>query len=193
MGVRKEQLASERRRAAMLPDFMRAHARTMARFLERQIEKLQEQIDQLVETCPQLQAKRELLCSIPCVGKVTAQTVLAELPPEIASARQAAAYAGLTPQLNESGQKQGRTRLSKTGNSHLRFALYMPAVSGRSSNNRLKSCAARLKQKGKATKAIIGACMHLLMRLCYGVLASGKPYDVHWKVRGDAAKGGATC
>jgi transposase len=183
LAARKEQRASERRRAAMLPKFLRAHTGAVIRVLEREIEKLQEQIDEVVWGCPELRAKRQLLCSIPCVGKVTAQTVLAELPPQIQSARQAAAYAGLTPQREQSGQKEGRARLSKTGNPHLRSALYMPAVSGRSSNGRLKSCAARLKEKGKATKQIIGACMHLLMRLCYGVLASGRPFEADWLSR----------
>ena len=113
------------------------------------------------------------------MGKVTAQTVLAELPPEIASARQAAAYAGLTPRREQSGQKEGRSRLSKTGNAHLRQAFYMSAVSGRTSNPRLKALALRMAGE-KATKQIIGACMHLLLRLCFGVLKSGREFDPCW-------------
>jgi transposase len=179
--ARKQQLADERRRAAMLPEFLRAHIGAMRRGLARQIASLQEQMDELIARSPELGAKRELLRSIPSVGKVTAQTVLAELPPGIQSARQAAAYAGLTPQQNDSGQKQGRARMSKTGNPHLRFAFYMPAVSGRTSNGRLKSLAARLQEKGLAKKQIIGACMHLLMRLCFGVLKSGEPYQENWQ------------
>jgi transposase len=176
--ARKAQLSSERRRAAMIAECARAQARGLLRFLERDVAKLQEQIDLLLDGCPQLKSKRELLCSIPCVGKVTAQTVLAELPPKIQSARQAAAYAGLTPRREQSGQKEGRSRMSKTGNAHLRGAFYMPAVSGRLSNPRLKALAARLKNK--APKAIIGACMHLLLRLCHGVLANAQPFNPHW-------------
>jgi transposase len=179
--TRKQQLADERRRTAMLPEFLRPHTRAMLRSLERQIAALQEHIDKVVAASSELGAKMELLCSIPAIGKVTAQTVLAELPPDIQKAREAAAYAGLTPQRNESGQKQGRARMSKTGNPHLRFAFYMPAVSGRTSNGRLKALAARLEQKGLAKKQIIGACMHLLMRLCFGVLKTGQPYQENWK------------
>jgi transposase len=179
--ARKQQLADERRRAAMLPAFLRAHIRALMRGLERQIARLQEEMEELMAGSPELGRKIDLLCSIPSVGKVTAQTVLAELPPGIQSARQAAAYAGLTPQQNDSGQKQGRSRLSKTGNPHLRFALYMPAVSGRTSNGRMKRCAARLQEKGLSKKQIIGACMHLLMRLCFGVLKSGEPYQENWQ------------
>ncbi len=182
LGARKEQLAGERRRAAMVAACVRAPARALLRFLERDVARLQKQIDALIEGCPELKARRELLCSIPAVGPMTAQTVLAELPPEIKSARAAAAYAGLTPRREQSGQKEGRSRLSKTGNAHLRRAFYMPAVSGRSSNPRLKALAARLALE-KATGAVIGACMHLLLRLCVGVLSSGKPFDPHWQER----------
>lgn len=179
LGVRKKQLASERRRAAMAAECVRAETRGLLRFLEKEVARLQEGIDALVAACPELKEKRELLCSIPAVGKVTAQTVLAELPAEIKTARQAAAYAGLTPRREQSGQKEGRSRLSKTGNVHLRQAFYMPAVSGRASNPRLKALASRLENE-KATGAIIGACMHLLLRICVGVLNSGQPFDPHW-------------
>lgn len=179
LAARKEQLAAERRRAAMVAECVRAETRRLLCFLENEVKRLQQQIDALVEACAALKARRELLCSIPAIGKVTAQTVLAEMPQEIANARQAAAYAGLTPRREQSGQKEGRSRLSKTGNAHLRKAFYMPAVSGRASNPRLKALAQRMAGE-KATKAVIGACMHLLLRLCFGVLKRGKPFDPNW-------------
>ena len=83
------------------------------------------------------------------MGPVTAQTVLAELPEQIANARAAAAYAGLTPRREDSGQKKGRARLSKTGNAHLRQALYMPAFTGRKTNPRLRACASLMLSKSK--------------------------------------------
>jgi transposase len=180
---RKNQLASERRRAAMLPAFLRPHTSPLARAFKRAIAKLQAEIDALIAAHPELKARRDLLCSIPCVGKATAQVVLAELPPQIQSARQAAAYAGLTPRREQSGKKEGRARLSKTGNTHLRHALYMPGLTGRRSNPRLQELAGRLQEKGKAPKQAIGACMHLLLRICFGVLASGQPFQADWKGR----------
>lgn len=179
--TRKEQRACEQVRAAMLPEFLRAHLHSALRALARQIEKLQEEIDALIESTPELKRKRDLLCSIPSVGAVTAPIVLAELPPQIQNARAAAAYAGLTPEREDSGEKVGPGHMSKTGNPHLRQALYLPAVSGRRSNQRLKECAERLEKNGKAKMVVIGACMHLLMRLCYGVLKSGEPYRDDWR------------
>lgn len=181
LAARKGQRAREQRRAKMVDRSLRAHTGAMLRAFDKQIDQIQEQIDALIASSPELKQRHELLRSIPCVGPVTAQTVLAELPEGIANARAAAAYAGLTPRREDSGTKIGRARLSKTGNPHLRQALYMPAVTGRKSNPRLKACAQRLTDKGKVPKQAIGACMHLLLRLCVGVMASGKPFDPDWK------------
>jgi hypothetical protein len=60
-------------------------------------------------------------------------------------------------------------------------------MTGRRRNGRLKNLSARLDEKRLSKKAIIGACMHLLMRLCYGVLASGSPYQENWPGRAKAA------
>jgi transposase len=181
LNARKEQLARERRRAAMVPKSVRKHTGAMLRSFQRHMDEIQKEIDELIAACPELCRKHKLLRSIPCVGPVTAQTVLAELPEDIASARAAAAYAGLTPEREDSGQKKGPAHLSKTGNPHLRRAFYMPAVVGRLRNGRLQALAQRLEGRGLATGQIIAAGMHLLLRLCYGVMASGKPYDPRWK------------
>jgi transposase len=181
LAARKGQRAREKRRAKMVDPILRVHTRAMLRAFQKQIEAIQAQIDALIASGAELKRRYDLLRTIPCVGPVTAQTVLAELPEQIANARAAAAYAGVTPRREDSGQKKGRARLSKTGNTHLRQALYMPASSGRKTNPRLQACAQRLADKGKTRKQAIGACMHLLLRLCVGVMASGKAFDPHWQ------------
>ena len=148
---------------------------------EQIIASIQKEIEEIIAASPELSRQLDLLCSIPCVGVVTAQTVLAELPPDIGSARAAAAYAGLTPQREDSGQKSGRARVSKTGNTHLRQAFYMPAVIARSRNERVKALNERLESRGLCAGQAIAAGMHLLLRLCYGVLARGQRYDPCWQ------------
>lgn len=187
MQARKDQLAQERTRLSSLPKFLRKNSQQLIGFLEKQIGALQAQIEEILRQHPELAKKRAWLCSIPGVGPATAQSVLAELPADIASARAAAAFAGLTPALADSGQTSGPTRLSKTGNPALRKAFYLPAMTGRRRNSRLKKLSDRLDEKRLSKKAIIGACMHLLMRLCYGVMASGSPYQENWPGRSKAA------
>ena len=79
----------------------------------------------------QILAQSDLLTSIPGIADVTAAKLLAEIPPPDCFERppQLAAYPGLTPGQHQSGSSVVRRgRLAKTGNAHLRRALYMPAL-----------------------------------------------------------------
>src|SRR5690606_34101186 len=110
----------------------------------------------------------------------TAALVLAELGDitRFESARQAAAYAGLTPSHHESGTSvRRRSRLSKLGNSRLRHMLYFPAMSAMRHNEVVKRFAERLLGQGKKKMVVLGAAMRKLLHLCYGVLHSGRPFD----------------
>jgi transposase len=106
----------------------RSVARTV-RFLEREAARLRAAADALVAATPALRADRDLLESIPGVGRQTATTIVAELPAvdRLPTAQSAAAYCGLAPREFASGASVRRkTRLSKAGNPRLRKALFLP-------------------------------------------------------------------
>lgn len=129
---------------------------------------------------PALAEQRDLLVSIPGVGKTTAAIVLAELgdATAFASARSVAAYAGLVPRHHESGTSvRGKPRLSKVGSARLRRALYFPALSAMRFNGAVQASSARLLGRGKAKMAVVGASMRKLLQICYGVLKRGLPFD----------------
>ena len=54
----------------------------------------------------------------------------------------------------------------------------MPALVALRHNAAVKTFGERLKGSGLAPKAVVGACMHKLAMLIYGVLRSGKPFDL---------------
>lgn len=148
--------------------------------LDEQTEQAKQQIQDWIDSHPDLKRQQELLASIPGVGELTAARLLSEVQGlrRFDSARQAAAYAGLTPQQRQSGSSiRGRTRLSKTGNGRVRKALYFPAMVAIRFNPTVRAMAQRLKERGKAPLVVIGAAMRKLMHLAYGVLKSGLPYD----------------
>ena len=60
----------------------------------------------------------------------------------------------------------------------MRRALYMPALVARRHNAAVTVFGDRLREAGLAPKAVVGACMHKLGMLIYGVLRSGKPFDL---------------
>jgi transposase len=135
-----------------------------------------------VEAHPELRAQRDLLVSIPGIGLKTAYWLLAIYgePDRFQSARQAAAFAGLDPRIVQSGQWQGKSRLSKQGDAQLRKALYWPAISAQRWNPFVKALAARLAARRKPNLLIIGAAMRKLVHLAFGVLHTGKPFDPQW-------------
>jgi transposase len=148
--------------------------------VNEQIDRLEEAIDKHVESTDTLARDRDLLETIPGVGSTTAALVLAELgdPAQFESARQAAAYAGLTPSHHKSGSSVHRKpRLSKVGSSRLRRALYFPAIAALRCNAAVEAFGDRLAERGKEKMVIIGAAMRKLLHICYGVLKNQAPFD----------------
>jgi transposase len=173
-------LSQEKNRLAISPEALKPAIQKHIDFLEDQVDALKEQLHTHIESHESLQAQADLLDSIVGIGPDTAARLLAEIGDIKAfrSARQLAAYAGLTPQEHTSGTSvNGKTRLCKIGNARMRKALYFPAMTFLRRAPELQPWRERLAEAGKSKMAIIGAAMHKLIRIIYGVLASGQPYD----------------
>jgi len=149
-------------------------------YLQTCADELQRQIDDHIDRHPDLKRDAQLLHSIPGIGQVTVSKVLALLGDvrRFSSAKALSAFIGLTPRLRESGSSvRGRSMMSRTGHAGMRTALYMPALVAQRHNPVVRRFAERLKTTGHAPKAIIGACMHKMAMLIFGVLRSGRPFD----------------
>ncbi len=147
---------------------------------EKEIKKLRLKIKDLIATSPELTTRNGLLRTIPGIGEVAAQILMAELPDPAGfeDARQLAAWAGLTPKHHASGTS-GRTKtpITKIGSVRLRRGLFMPAMTARVYNPLLKTFADRLIANGKKPKQVIIAVMRKLIHQIYGILKSGLPYN----------------
>jgi len=109
----------------------------------------------------------------PGVGELTALRVLSHAgwdPAAFESAQQCAAAAGLNPVKSESGQWQGRTRISKRGPARLRGALHMAAAVAARHNPRVRAFYERLLERGLPKLAALTACARKLLMLCFGIL-----------------------
>lgn len=176
-----ELIAQERNRleTATDPDVIAAIKAHIV-YLQDAQKQLLKTLDVQLSALPELKADVDLLVSIPGIGPQTALLLIAELGDVRAfgSARQLAAFAGLTPQEHSSGTSvHGQTRLCKIGSPRLRALLYMPALSSLRWNPAIQAMAKRLEASGKAKMQIVGAAMHKLIRLVFGVVHSGLPFD----------------
>lgn len=164
--------------AGVVVDEVRTSIETVLAHLDDQIAHVRQLIRQHLDQHPGLRAQRDLLISIPGIGEATAAVLIAELfDKPYASARQAAAFAGLVPRLMESGTLRGRSRLSKIGPGRLRKALYFPAVAALRCNPTIQAMRTRLRAAGKTPMVIVGAAMRKLIHLAYGVLKSRRAYE----------------
>jgi len=149
-------------------------------FMQLQINRLEEKVSQHIEESEVLKRVLKLLVSIKGISTRSGTRILAEISQwqEFGSARQLAAYAGLTPQEKQSGSSvQGRARLCKVGNAHLRRALYFPALTAIRWSEPFQVWAEQLRGRGKTKMQVVGAVMHKLIRVIYGVLKSGQPFN----------------
>lgn len=155
--------------------------RTILESLDNELKATRERIRQHIGNDPDLRRRQDLLESIPGVGKATSAQLLVALSEHYGfnSAKQAVAHAGLAPKLSESGKWVGQTRLSKTGAPMLRKALYMPALVSWRHNPAVRAFCQRLKANGKNGKAIACAAMRKLVQIAFGVLKSGKKFDLN--------------
>lgn len=135
------------------------------RQIEKQMAKVEALIAALLAEQTTLRAQVQRLDDIMGVGRLTAVTVLAEMP-ELGhlNRRQAAALAGLAPYNRDSGQWAGQRCISG-GRAGVRRALYMAALSASRSNHLLKPFYDRLIAAGKPVKVALTALMRKLIVL----------------------------
>jgi transposase len=148
-------------------------------WLEQRIAQFEAKAQQIIDDEPIMKSDQTLLRTITGIAQRSSLLILAELAgKKFQSARQLAAYSGLTPREQRSGESvKGRTRLCKIGNACLRAALYMPAQSARRHCLTIKTWADDIANRGKAPKAVIGAVMRKLSHIIFGVLKHQSPFD----------------
>jgi transposase len=170
----------EENRLATAQPLIRGSIEKIIGLLDAEIAALKQQIRDHIDGHPGLREQARLLESIPGVGAATIAQLLAVLGDltRFKSARQLAAFLGLTPRQRQSGSSVlGKTRMAKMGHSQLRKALFFPAIVATRFNPLVRAFAQRLAQTGKSKMAIVGAAMRKLVHIIFGVLKSGRPFD----------------
>jgi transposase len=169
----------ESNRLSSKPVYISKDIKKTIAYLDKRIDEIKKKINDHIDKHPDLKNKYELVNSIPGVGDITSAKMVAfcGFPERFENAKQMAAFIGVTPRNYQSGSSiQGKTRISKTGDSDLRKSLYFPAIVAIRHNPVITAFAERLATKGKSKMAIICAAMRKLIHIIYGVLKSAKPF-----------------
>ena len=150
--------------------------------LDEQIDEMDDEIKKTINKDDDLRGKRDLIESITGIGPATSATVLSETPhiQEFRSAKALVAFAGLCPQLRQSGRSLSSSRITKYGNRAMRQVLYMAALAAQRANPLIQAFVQRLRERGKTPMQINLAVARKLLVLVYGVLKTHRPFDPQW-------------
>jgi transposase len=142
--------------------------------IETQIQAIDRARATLVAANKPLDARSEILISIPGFGNHTAFALLIEMP-ELGSmdAKQTASLAGLAPFTRQSGNWKGKSFI-QGGRASLRQALYMPALVAIRFNPPLKAKYLALRAAGKPAKVAIVAIMRKLLIIANALLRDNR-------------------
>ena len=146
-------------------------------WLEREIEQLDRQYKELLESSQALAPAVKLYCSVRGVGIQTAGVLLAWLP-ELGrgDGKSLTALAGLAPWPKDSGKQQGY-RAIKGGRSVVRRTLYLATLTAlRRKDNDLSRFYYHLRERGKPGKVAMVAAMRKLLLHLHAIARRGTPW-----------------
>jgi transposase len=166
---RLEMLQAERNR---LGQALGRHARPVRQsltqhvaYLERELRVTDAELEGRVRESPAWREHEDLLRSAPGVGRVTALTLLGELP-ELGrlTRKQIAKLVGVAPMARDSGTLRGRRTVS-AGRASVRAVLYMAALVATRRNAVIRASYQRLLAARKPKKLALTACMRTLLTI----------------------------
>lgn len=156
--------------------------------VEKKIATLRARIAQLVEGDELLHKKYKLIEPLKGFGIISFATIVAETGgfELFENQKQLVSYAGYDVVENQSGQRVGKTRISKKGNSHIRRILHMPAFNMiRYHVTPMEKLYQRVYHQSKVKMKGYVAVQRKLLCLFYALWKNDIPYNpAHQEKRG---------
>jgi transposase len=172
-----------------LSDFVKQDIRDLAELLEKRIDRLRKQALCVIEQHTELATAFAHLTSIKGIADAAGIQILAELGvlPADMTTRQWVAHAGLDPRQFQSGSSVHKpARISKTGNAHLRRALFMPALVAVQWEPNVRAFYEKLLARGKTKMQANVAVMRKLLHAIHGMFENDEDFDGEkfYRIRG---------
>ena len=116
----------------------------------------------------------DILCSMKGIGENTAMNFLIEMGGDIQiyeNDKKLIAASGLDPSTYQSGKYEGKSRISKRGNRHLRRVIWLMATRVIINNDLFKTYFKKRKKDGLPYKKAVLATAHKLIRIIFVMLS----------------------
>jgi len=172
-----EMTTMEKNRYQIMPRFLRADIQRVIHHLQRQLEKIDTQLNALVEKEDTWREKRDILLSMPGIGPVVVNTLLGDLP-ELGelTGKQIAALTGVAPYNRDSGKLRGKRRI-RGGRASVRTTLFMAVLCSVQHNPVIKAFYRRLVAQGKHKKVALTACIRKMIIMLNAMVRDGKRWQ----------------
>ena len=171
-----EMQTMEKNRRQIMPKEIKKLITPMLSTLKKQIEKVDQMLLDLINSCAEYQEKYDIIQSVPGIGNVVTFSLLSDMP-ELGylTNKQAAALIGVAPVNRESGAYQGQRKI-KGGRHKIRTVMFMAMMSAIQCNPVFKATYERLLAEGKAKKVALIACVRKMIVIVNSMVRDG----VHW-------------
>jgi transposase len=172
----EEMLKAEKSRLRTVHADMRSSLERMIEVLKEEIRRLERDLARFMKEHEEWREQEQNLCSAKGVGRVTAATLLAELP-ELGKLdrKKIAALVGLAPMNSDSGKKRGY-RKTKGGRIEVRSVLYMSTLVATRYNPLIKAQYQELLRRGKVKKVALTACMRKFLTILNAMMRDRVPF-----------------
>jgi transposase len=172
-----EMRTAEISRLDTAPDCIRGQIEEHIRWLEKEVERIEKEIDGWIDRVPEWKEKVKIAESIQGIGRVTAATVVAEVP-ELGKVnrKEIASLTGYAPMSNESGQRRGKRRI-QGGRPLVRSVVYMATLSAIRCNPVIRRRYQELLARGKEKKVALTACARYLLVILNAMIRDHQPWN----------------
>jgi transposase len=167
----------EKNRLQIMPKEIISSISPVLTVLKNQLEKIDNKLHKLIESCDDYKIKNDIVQSVPGVGNVVAFNLISEMP-ELGyiTNKEASSLVGVAPFNRESGTYKGK-RMIRGGRSQIRTAMYMAMMSAIQCNPVFKATYQRLVAAGKPKKVAIIACIRKLVITLNSMVRDGVYWD----------------
>jgi len=185
--IRERSIEKNRNHAKLIASYTDKRAvkryKQRLKLLSDQIAEVELEMREVIEEDKEVKQKLAYMESIPGVSFVSAATVVAETFgfAQIVNAKQLTSYAGYDVVIRESGNFQGKTRISKKGNKHIRAVLHMPSMAAVRVNPTLSPFYNRLKPKKVKPIVALVAVQRKMLVLMYSLWKNNEYYDAEFE------------
>jgi transposase len=159
------------------------HSRRSLEALHKDLQGVEKQLQQLIDSDEHLSELFNQLTSIPGIGPVTASELIITTNEfkDFDSAKKLACYAGVAPFEHSSGKSvRGKTRVSHQANKRLKTLLHLAAMRTVRLPNKFSQYYQRKVQEGKNKMAVLNAVRNKLLHTLFACVKHNQKYDENY-------------